>query len=174
MCWVNCHAHNLPFQHFVRQQFLKHAYNETTLIQTKFDHYSFSHTVRITDFLDFLHIYWEENLKISQNFKLFLCRLRRIGVHRDRFVRCLSVCPSVRLCVGSVVTLNFLVVMHSCFAGDSCISRNAATMFVLIRNIKIIRWCALVAKNQQKITYDREISVVKSGDLKYMNFKKRQ
>ena len=44
------------------------------------------------------------------------------------------------------------------------------TNFVLTRNIKNIRWCAAVAKNQQKITYDREIP--KSGGLKHINFKK--
>ena len=44
------------------------------------------------------------------------------------------------------------------------------TNFVLSKNIKIIRWCALVAKNQQKIAYDREFSIVKSRRLKYMNF----
>ena len=30
--------------------------------------------------------------------------------------------------------------------------------------------CAVVVKNQQKITYDREFSIVKSGGLKYMIF----
>ena len=44
------------------------------------------------------------------------------------------------------------------------------TNFVLTRTIKIILWCAVVAKNQQKITYDREFSIVNSGGLKYMNF----
>ena len=44
------------------------------------------------------------------------------------------------------------------------------TNFVSTRNIKNIPWCAVVAKNQQKITYDEEFSIVKSGDLKYMNF----
>ena len=46
------------------------------------------------------------------------------------------------------------------------------TNFVLTRNIEIIRWCAVVVKNQQKITCDREFSIVKSGGLKYMNFLK--
>ena len=32
--------------------------------------------------------------------------------------------------------------------------------FKLIKNI---RWCAVVAKNQQKITFDREFSIEKSG-----------
>ena len=41
---------------------------------------------------------------------------------------------------------------------------------VLTRTIKIICWCAVVAKNQQKITYNREFSIVKSGGLKYMKF----
>ena len=43
---------------------------------------------------------------------------------------------------------------------------------VLTRSIKIICWCAVVARHQQKIAYDREFSIVKSGDLKYMNFQK--
>ena len=34
-----------------------------------------------------------------------------------------------------------------------------------------IHWCAVVATNQQKITYDREFSIVKSGGLKYEFFK---
>ena len=38
--------------------------------------------------------------------------------------------------------------------------------------MKIIRWCAVSAKNQQKITYNREFFIVKSGGLKYMNFQK--
>ena len=47
-------------------------------------------------------------------------------------------------------------------------------LLVLTRNIKIIRWCAAVAKNQliHVITYDRKFSIVKSGSLKYMNFQK--
>ena len=50
----------------------------------------------------------------------FLCRLRSIATHRDHFVRRLSVRPSV--CPS--VTLAEL-----CFAGDTCIPRNAATIF---------------------------------------------
>ena len=37
--------------------------------------------------------------------------------HRDHFVRCLSVCPSVTL-------------QELCFAGDTCIRRNAASILV--------------------------------------------
>ena len=58
----------------------------------------------------------------------FLCRLRSIATHRDHFVRRLSVCPSVclsiRLSVRPSVTLAEL-----CFACDTCIPRNAATIF---------------------------------------------
>ena len=43
------------------------------------------------------------------------------------------------------------------------------TILVQTRIIKVI-CCAAVAKNQQKITYDREYSIAKSWDLKYMNF----
>ena len=41
----------------------------------------------------------------------FLCRLRSIATHRDHFVRRLSHFPKL------------------CFAGDTCIPRNAATIF---------------------------------------------
>ena len=50
------------------------------------------------------------------------------------------------------------------------LSQNFKYNFVLTRNIKSICWCAVVAKNEQKITYDREFSIVKSRGLKYMNF----
>ena len=55
----------------------------------------------------------------------FLCRLRSIATHRDHFVRRLSVCPSVCLSVCPSVTPPEL-----CFAGDTCIPRNAATIFL--------------------------------------------
>ena len=42
---------------------------------------------------------------------MFLCRLWSIVEHRDHFVRCLSVCPSVCVCLTSSQT--FLVVAHS-------------------------------------------------------------
>ena len=45
----------------------------------------------------------------------FLCRLRSIATHRDHFVR-----PSVTLA-------------ELCFAGDTCIPRNAATIFRLAK-----------------------------------------
>ena len=45
----------------------------------------------------------------------FLCRLRSIATHRDHFVRW----PSVRLSHFPKL----------CFAGDTCIPRNAATIF---------------------------------------------
>ena len=44
---------------------------------------------------------------------LFLCRLRSIATHRDHFVRRLSVRHFPKLC----------------FVGDTCIPRNAATIF---------------------------------------------
>ena len=50
------------------------------------------------------------------------------------------------------------------------LSQNFKLIFVLSKNKKIIRWYAVVAKNQRKITYDREFSIVKSSGLKYMNF----
>ena len=46
------------------------------------------------------------------------------------------------------------------------------TNFVLTRNIKIVRWCVVIAKNQHKMTYDREFSIVKSRGLKYIIFLK--
>ena len=49
----------------------------------------------------------------------FLCRLRSIATHRDHSARRLSVCPSV--CLSHFPKL--------CFAGDTCIPRNAATIF---------------------------------------------
>ena len=52
----------------------------------------------------------------------FLCRLRSIVTHRDHFVRRLS----VRLSVCPSVTLAEL-----CFAGDTCIPRNAVTIFCI-------------------------------------------
>ena len=58
------------------------------------------------------------------SFNIVLCRLRSIAAHRDHFVRRLSVCSLVCL----VVTL-LTVVTHCCFAGDTCIPRNVATMF---------------------------------------------
>ena len=79
--------------------------------------YSLFHTVKITDFLDFLHEFCEEKSKIFRIFK---------------------------------------------------------TNFVLIQNIKNIRWCAEVSKNQQKITFDRAFPVVKYWGLKYMNFLKEK
>ena len=48
------------------------------------------------------------------------------------------------------------------------------TNLVLTRLIKIIRWCAVVAKNQQKITYDWEFSSKIWGGLaKIYEFSKR-
>ena len=44
---------------------------------------------------------------------------------------------------------------------------------VLTWNIKIICWCAIVAKKQQKITYDSEFSIVKWGGPKIYEFLKR-
>ena len=56
-----------------------------------------------------------------------LCHLRSIAAHRDHFVRRLSVCVSVCL---SVCPCFCPVVL--CFAGDTCIPRNGATMFIII------------------------------------------
>ena len=55
----------------------------------------------------------------------FLCRLRSKTAHRDHCVWRLSVCLA-----GSHT---LLVVTHSCFAGDTCIPRNATTMFIKMR-----------------------------------------
>ena len=52
-----------------------------------------------------------------------LCRLRSIATHRDHFVRRLSIRPSVCL---SVRLSHF---PKLCFAGDTCIPWNAATIF---------------------------------------------
>ena len=56
----------------------------------------------------------------------FLCRLRSIATHRDHFVRRPSVCLFVRL---SVRLSHF---PKLCFASDTCIPRNAATIFVVL------------------------------------------
>ena len=53
----------------------------------------------------------------------FLCRLRSMATHRDHFVRRLSVRLS-----------HF---PELCFAGDTCIPRNAATIFVQSTKIDI-------------------------------------
>ena len=52
----------------------------------------------------------------------FLCRLGSIATHRDHFVRRPSVCPSA--CHTLLSHFPKL-----CFAGDTCIPRNAATSF---------------------------------------------
>ena len=57
----------------------------------------------------------------------FLCRLRSIATHMDHFVRRPSVCPSVRPSVCLSVRLSHFPKL--CFAGDTCIPRNAATIF---------------------------------------------
>ena len=54
-----------------------------------------------------------------KHYFLFLCRLRSIVTHRDHFVRRLSVCLSDRLSHFPKL----------CFAGDTCIPRNFATIF---------------------------------------------
>ena len=54
----------------------------------------------------------------------FLCRLRSIATHRDHFVRRPSVCLSV--CHTFLSHFPEL-----CFAGDTCIPRNVATIFIL-------------------------------------------
>ena len=52
----------------------------------------------------------------NMQFLILLCCLRSIATHGDHFVRRLSVLPSVTL-------------PEQCFAGDTCIHRNAATIF---------------------------------------------
>ena len=67
----------------------------------------------------------------------FLCRLQSIATHRDHFVRRPSVCLSVRLSVRPSVCLSVCHTFLShfpklCFAGDTCIPWNAATIFSYI------------------------------------------
>ena len=67
----------------------------------------------------------------------FLCRLLSIAAQRDHFVRRLSVRLSVCLSVCHtfyVVTLSYKSdpYVTLCFAGDTCIPRNAATIFICI------------------------------------------
>ena len=64
------------------------------------------------------------------------CRLRSIAAHRDHFVRRLSVRPSfcqsgspTFLYARMVVTFFFGSHAELCFAGETCIPRNAATIF---------------------------------------------
>ena len=64
------------------------------------------------------------NVKYIRYLTKFLCCLRSIATHRDHFVRRLSVRLSVCLSVCPSVTLTEL-----CFAGNTCIPRNAATIF---------------------------------------------
>ena len=66
--------------------------------------------------------------------------------------------------------MDFLDFLHEYREEKSETFTEFLTNFVLSRNKKIIRWCAVVAKNQRKITYDKEFSKVKSMGLKYMNF----
>ena len=65
--------------------------------------------------------------------------------------------------------MDFLDFLHEYCEDKSETFTEFLTNFVLTRNIKIIRCCAVVAK-KQKISCDREFSIVKSGGLKYMNF----
>ena len=61
----------------------------------------------------------------------FLCRLRSIVTHRDHFVHRPSVCLSVRPSVRPSVCLSVcpsVTLAELCFAGDTCIPRNAATI----------------------------------------------
>ena len=55
----------------------------------------------------------------------FLCPLQSIATHRDRFVRRLSVCPSV-----CHTFLSYFP--RLCFAGDTSIPWNAATIFFVM------------------------------------------
>ena len=74
----------------------------------------------------------KSDLKWCIHLDLFLlCRLRSIATHRDNFVRRLSVCLSVRLSVCLSVCLSVrpsVTLAKLCFAGDTCIPRNAATI----------------------------------------------
>ena len=64
-------------------------------------------------------------------FYKFLCRLRSIATHRDHFVRRLSVRLSVRLSHFPKL----------CFAGDTCIPRNAATiLYARLQTGRIMVW----------------------------------
>ena len=66
--------------------------------------------------------------------------------------------------------MDFFYFLHEYWEEKSETFTEFLTNFVLTRNIKNICGCAVVVKKQQKITYDREFSIVKSGGLKYMIF----
>ena len=59
--------------------------------------------------------------------------------------------------------MDFWDFLHEYYEERSETFTEFSTNFVLIRTIKIIRWCAVVEKNQQKIAYDNEVSIVNVG-----------
>ena len=83
-------------------------------------------TMRDKDFMFCIYTQLVKSLNMTSR---FLCRLRSLATHRDHFVRRLS----VRLSVCPFVTLTEL-----CYAGDTCIPRNAATIFVIPEDIVTI------------------------------------
>ena len=110
--------------------------------------YSLSQIVQITDFLDFLneYVYCEGKSKTFTEFltNFILTRTKK----------------------------SFADVTFDAFW-------NALFYIILIIWIFYVKYylpeqirketCAVVVENQQKITYDREFSIVKYGGLKYMN-----
>ena len=87
------------------------------------------------------------SLKLIIWCRTFLCRLRSIATHRDHFVRRPSVCLSVRLSVCPSVTPAEL-----CFAGDTCIPRNAATILYYC-TLWILCWLSNAFSLQNSIQY---------------------
>ena len=71
----------------------------------------------------------------------FLCRLWSIATNRDHFVRRLSVCPSLCLSVRHTFLLHF---PKLCFAGDTCIPRNAATILNISLHFLTVRYWAFI------------------------------
>ena len=65
---------------------------------------------------------------------------------------------------------DFLDFLHEYCEEKSVTFTEFLTNFVLTRRIKIIRLYAVVAMNKQKISCDREFSMVKSWGLKYIDF----
>ena len=66
---------------------------------------------------------------LTLKFGIYFCvACEVIGTHRDHFVHRLSVCPSV--CPSVMSVHNSVTLAELCFAGDTCIPRNAATIFL--------------------------------------------
>ena len=87
---------------------------------------------------------------------LFLCRLQSIATHRDHFVRRPSVCLSVRPSVCLSVRLSHFPKL--CFAGDTCIPQNAATIFANIKCRKYFLYVHFILEFRYKI--DRQFTVI--------------